>query len=428
MILLLLFIGLTIILVAFKLPLHDPSESDQLNRQYKEISAFIRSKGIEDTNGSYGASIPFPVMSFNVRLDGLEADPDNKFLKRLPRLANVFKTWQPLLSGLQEPFNGQIMDLQRELERNNASYSVIGYKRPGYSHEYASIGHPSRMHDYRTAILYDNEALELVFEDHVWLSDSPRVVESKYSKSRGIRTLTFGRFKVKPSYYNKDHSNVDDDIHVLAFNTHLDVWNEEARRFQARKTLEWIERIKAQYPNDPVFLFGDFNSAPGHQSHQILTSKLDDTWDTCKRLGATECVTNSYANSYHHWMGPFLNTYGARVIQYILQTLHGGGCFVIMDAINWRSSVSALGNISISSIREGLPSSLNRLHVDWILFDQPAASASLPSSDPQSSVNHTRVDPKFIAVVETSATNFSSDHYPIAALFELKYHTNTKTS
>jgi endonuclease/exonuclease/phosphatase family metal-dependent hydrolase len=423
----LIFIILVITFAAFKLPLHDPEESEQLRRQYEEISSAIRNKSSEEIRGSNGASIPFPVMSFNVRLDALEKEPDNKFLKRLPRLVNVFKKWRPLIVGLQEPFNGQIMDLQREL-KPDAAYAVIGYKRPGYTHEYASLGHPSRMHDYRTAILYNNEALELVFEDHVWLSDSPRVVESKYAKSRGIRTLTFGRFKVKPSYYNEHNSDVEDDIHVLAFNTHLDVWNEEARRFQARKTLEWIERVKAQYPNDPVFLFGDFNSAPGHQSHQILTSKLSDTWDTCNQLGSSECVTNSYANSYHHWMGPFLNTYGARVIQYILQTLHGGGCFVVMDTINWRSSLAALSNITMSAIREGLPTSLNRLHVDWILFDQPAASASSTPSEVQNAKNNVQVDLKFIAVVDTVATGFSSDHYPIAAMFELKYNKRAKSN
>jgi hypothetical protein len=41
-----------------------------------------------------GSSVsPFPVMSFNMRLDMFEADPNNHFTKRINRIDTLFKKW-----------------------------------------------------------------------------------------------------------------------------------------------------------------------------------------------------------------------------------------------------------------------------------------------------------------------------------------------
>ena len=42
-----------------------------------------------------------PVVSFNIRLDAFEKDPNNHFIKRLPRLVRFFNRVEPWLVGLQ---------------------------------------------------------------------------------------------------------------------------------------------------------------------------------------------------------------------------------------------------------------------------------------------------------------------------------------
>jgi hypothetical protein len=141
-------------------------------------------------------------------------------------------------------------------------------------------------------------------------------------------------------------------------------------------------------------------------------------------MNGTECVSNSYAASYNHWWGPFVNTYAARFVQYILHTLHGGGVLIVSNNLSIRQLLSALSKLTISGLLEGLPASLNRLHVDWILFDQPEAAKLGANNDGDKAP--IAVVPRFVSVVDTVATNLSSDHYPVIALFELKRSNKTK--
>ncbi|CAF5074036.1 unnamed protein product, partial [Rotaria sp. Silwood1] len=48
--------------------------------------------------------------------------------------------------------------------------------------------------DFQVAILYNNQVLKLIEQDYIWLSKSPRVVESKDWNSSGARTLNIARF------------------------------------------------------------------------------------------------------------------------------------------------------------------------------------------------------------------------------------------
>ena len=382
------FVFLSILFaILFHLPaIRDENNQITLNQYHKTIQTTTEKE------------IPFSVMSFNVRLDGLEKDANNHFTKRVFRLAKVFEDWDPLIAGLQEPFSGQVMHMLRELP---PKYKPIGYRRAGFTHEYQSMGHPTRQNDYQTAILYNSEALEPVYEDHVWLSETPRIEGSKHPTSRGKRTLTFARFQLNPEYFN---STALPATHVLAFNTHLDVWGENARQFQAEKVLFWIKETQKQFPDDPVFLFGDFNSVPGHKSHEILTEYLADSWDTCQ--ASKQCATNEIAITYHHWLGTFVNTYPMRIAQYLLHILHGSGLVVVMDGFNWNQ----LRNISVSacaSILQAFPTSLHRLHVDWILFNNPLSL-------------RTSVAPKLVVVADVRNNDFSSDHFPLVALFSFR--------
>ena len=60
-----------------------------VQERYKEIQEEIR-------RGT--TSVPFPVMSFNIRLDMFEDDPSNHFTKRIHRIDQLFKTWYVVIT------------------------------------------------------------------------------------------------------------------------------------------------------------------------------------------------------------------------------------------------------------------------------------------------------------------------------------------
>jgi len=315
--------------------------------------------------------------------------------------------WSPTIIGMQEPFNGQLMHLMRHAP---SKYKAVGFKRKDCTHSYNDMGRPERKNDYQTAILYDSDKLELVHEDHVWLSKTPRVQNSKDWGSIGIRTVTMARLKVK------EFINQTGTLHILAFNTHLDVWSELARRKQAEVLLDTISNYSRLYPKDIVFLTGDFNSIPGHQSYHILTSKLRDSWNDCKD-NQEECISNDFASTYHHWLGTLVNTYGARIFQSLALILHGSGALVINKQNILTSTLYSLYHTTWSDLKLGLPAAWNRYHVDWILYQN--SSNAFNSDDG----NHSKFSilPRLVTVAEVRSTNFSSDHFPVVALFKLSH-------
>jgi hypothetical protein len=64
------------------------------------------------------------------------------------------------------------------------------------------------------------------------------------------------------------------------------------------------------------------------------------------------------------------------------------------------------------SLWDAMPSApWNRFHVDWILFARPATGAQRVS-----------VEPLFVAAMDARASSFSSDHFPVVAIFKLNHH------
>ncbi len=86
--------------------------------------------------------------------------------------------------GLQEPFNNQIYDLLPLLPHG---YKVIGYSRPGHVH----MIDPVRFYDFQTSIVYDSNRLDLLTQDHIWLSETPRVEGSTFWSGKGAKLRIF---------------------------------------------------------------------------------------------------------------------------------------------------------------------------------------------------------------------------------------------
>ncbi|CAF0850222.1 unnamed protein product [Adineta ricciae] len=338
------------------------------------------------------------VMTFNIRHDIHERDPNNNFTKRVFRLVETVEKWKPSVLSVQEPFADQIRLWHCHLPKY---YRYVGYQP--MDTEDGCEDSLSKM-DFRVAILYNTQILTLLEQDYIWLSKCPRIVGSKDWNSHGVRTLNIARFKLK---------NLENSPRILVFNTHLDVRNEQARQEQAKVIRSTIKQWQEKYPKDLVFLCGDFNTIPKQTTHQILTSSqfLYDTWTTCQTSPST-CISHSFSSSFHGWLGSIVNTYGFQFIQIILYTFRGLGVDLPYETSLRKSVIIDIAkqiwkvrrNICLSDMISLWRS--HRIHVDWILYQHAMDGSS-------------HLQPKFIAVGDIRSRNYSSDHFPIIALFQI---------
>lgn len=264
------------------------------------------------------------------------------------------------------------------------------------------IPEQSSPNDFQTAILYDSERLELLSSAHHWLTKTPDVY-SKDFDSIGVRTVTIGHFRDRAT--SKE---------ILHFNAHLDVGSEWARREQAKILRRMIEEWSGNFKDAIVFLTGDFNASPGHQCHCHLTEMLQDAHEVCTSIGGSDsdenCRTNPVAVSFHGWLGSIVNRYLSRALVATLFTVHAMG-FKLPHRVP--TSLRELFDLVTDSNRyryrysifESFPSSLSHLHVDWILFKSTSTSSTLK--------------PKLVVVADVRDEEFSSDHFPIVATFNI---------
>jgi endonuclease/exonuclease/phosphatase family metal-dependent hydrolase len=350
-------------------------------------------------------------MSFNIRLDAWESDARNHFTKRVHRLAHTITTLRPHLVGMQEPFAGQLLHLGAHLP---ARYKALGRRRT--PHHIADMG-DARVHDdYKCAILYDTEKLELLEQDYLWLSETPRVPLSKSWHSAGIRVLNIARFRMRAT----------PSVQFIAFNTHLDVRSEHARREQAALVARTIATWQQRYPQAAVVLTGDFNAAVGQTPYRVLSKELRDAWTDCHSYNSDDssssspppCVTHDYAHTFHGWLGSWPNSYLGRAAQYVMFTAHGAGLRLPWQvpttvAQTARALLQLCTTAPQFSAWDAMPQSLARQHVDWVLYDAPAKGAAA-SSAPAAAWT-----PTFAGVMDVRTSEFSSDHFPVLVSFAI---------
>jgi len=215
--------------------------------------------------------------------------------------------------------------------------------------------------------------------------------------------------------FEKKSTSKKDTIDFVHLNTHLDVWSQEARVEQAKMVLRAATDWQARYPLATIIVTGDFNAANGHKPHQILLSNdytsnegltlssnliLRDSWEDCH--SRIDCTSHDFSSTFHGWLGSHVDLYGARMIHFILQTIHGSG-IQLPRAVRLPNleeiKILLSGLLDISAVLGGLPESLSRLHVDWILVSKTASV-------------------RMIYVAEIRDKEFSSDHFPVVALLE----------
>lgn len=369
------------------LPRYGVEEDEAMFRAY---DAALRIDG-----GGSDSSLRLPAVSFNLRFDVSEADPSNNWSARLPRIGAYFARTNPWLAGLQETFVGQLQHLLSTLPPR---YKAVWHERPA--------GEPvSYYRDAQVAILYDSERLQLVESEWVWLSATPEVEDSVSWGAGMPRNLNIALFRVRAG------QTLEGTL-LLHANTHLDVWSEQARREQSKLVAARIESWQSRYPDAIAILTGDFNTAPGQAAYMTLASSMRDAWVECKQHSDT-CVSNSLSHSFHGWTGTLLNTSIGRLLNGALVSLYA------MD-FNFPTNIPRSFDDVLKAARqlasrapnyplwEGVPLwPWNRFHIDWILYRQ-------------SKQQQTQATPVFVALLDARSTNFSSDHFPLAAVFQLK--------
>ena len=363
--------------------------------RYSEAEDAETTKAFERVRLSLGLHA-LPVMTYNIRIDMEETDANNHYTKRVGRLASFISRMEPWLIGLQEPSSGQLLHLQAGLARH---WKAVGYE--GNGHKDMDRADPRRFNDYQTGILYDSRHLELIESDHLWLSKSPRTPNTKSWDSVGVRTVTIAAFRMK-----KDASPID----IVHLNSHLDVWGSEARLQQAKLLLQFGQEWSKRHLNASILLTGDFNTANSHAPHRVLLEAgYTDSWEVCESLDKN-CMSHDFAATFHGWLGSCINSYALRAFQFVLQTIHACGVDfpkAVPGSIRdiGRAAMKIMKQLDLRKLRRNFPSSLSRLHVDWILVKQNLQGQTLI--------------PEAVIVAEVRDRDFSSDHFPVLAVFRL---------
>lgn len=187
------------------------------------------------------------IMSYNIKLD-YPKEGKNSWTNRKPFMVNQIKFYEPDVLGVQEAMLNQIKDLDSLL----TNYSFVGVGRDDGKDE----GEYS-------AIFYKNYELEVVESSTFWLSQTPDKVSMGWDAVCN-RVCTYALFQ---------HKTTNEKFWV--FNTHFDHVGKEARTKSAVLIIDKIKSLNTE--GYPVFLTGDFNMEPDHESIDYITQTLKDS-------------------------------------------------------------------------------------------------------------------------------------------------------
>ena len=201
-------------------------------------------------HGVGGADPSLRVMTYNVRYgtadDGLDAWEHRRELA-----LRVISNNEPDVIGVQEALRFQLDEIAAAFPR--LAEVGVGRDDGDEAGEYS-------------AILYDENRLELLDSDTFWLSGTPEVVASTNWGNRIPRIVTWARFRDRRT-----------ERTFYVFNTH---WDHESQPSRERSAVLLLERIAArEHPGEPVLLTGDFNAGESNPAFvALLEGELTDTF------------------------------------------------------------------------------------------------------------------------------------------------------
>lgn len=220
------------------------------------------------------------VMSYNVRvpMDG----PPHTWEERRPRVERLLRRERPTLLGMQESVYYQGRDILADLR----------------GHDWIHLHREGGSEGEGTVVCYDTSRLEPTAYDHLWLSDTPRLIGSRDWGNQVIRMLTWVRF-----------TDLRTDRELVVVNNHFDHQSDNSRERSAEMIRDLLPRFDV-----PVLVVGDFNAGTDSRPYDILVGDGDllDSW-----TAAEERLTLEYG-TFNGW-NPEPNPNNAR-IDWILAT------------------------------------------------------------------------------------------------------------
>lgn len=182
---------------------------------------------------------PLKVMSFNIRY-GRANDGENRWVKRDSLVAETIRVFGPDLLGLQEALPFQCQFLKQQFPE----FDFVGRGREVKPDQGEFC-----------AIMYRRERFEKKDEGHFWLSETPQTPGSRSWDSALPRMVTWVRLMDR-----------DTESEFIFANTHYDHIGQQARIASSEIIRKWL----AKFPQTPIVITGDFNSAIGSKPYQQL--------------------------------------------------------------------------------------------------------------------------------------------------------------
>lgn len=182
------------------------------------------------------------VMSYNIRYDN-ENDPFT-WAERRDAIYGMIAELQPAVIGMQEVLANQLEDLQTGLE----GYESFGVGRGPDLNQTPDASYSDDAGEHNP-VFYDAEKLELLEQGTFWLSETPEVAGSQFSRAPLPRIVTWGKFQERAT-----------GQHFVFLNTHFAYQQnsdgQASRAYSVRLILNKLPEIAGDLP---AILTGDFN-------------------------------------------------------------------------------------------------------------------------------------------------------------------------
>ncbi len=251
--------------------------------------------------GITAQSLPFPVMTFNIKYDE-PRDGQNSWPYRKAALVNLVEKHHPAFFGIQEGLHHQVAYIDSSL----AQYRYIGVGRDD-----------GKTEGEYSALFYDSTAFTVLTQKTFWLSETPDTVSYGWG-AHFHRVCTYGLFK---------RTSTNEEVWV--YNTHFDHQSVEARKQSAILIEHTIQQNLEDTPA-PVILMGDFNATPDEEPIKILSAAFHDGLSISKTpLQGPAGTFNGFENKNSDHRIDYVFVQGFSVVRYAhLDAMRPDGGFI----------------------------------------------------------------------------------------------------
>lgn len=224
------------------------------------------------------------VMTYNIRLN-IASDGFNAWPNRKQKVADLIKTIDPDIFGVQEALHDQMMDVESLLPE----YTYVGVGRDD-----------GKQKGEYTAIFFKKNKFRVKASGSFWLSETPQVPGSIGWDAAITRMATWAEF---------EQAEVAGSFWFVT--THFDHMGTLARLNSANRIRQWLEEHRREQGRPAIFC-GDLNFQPTAEPYSALMSDASLLTDTrpagvmdgtfCGfEKGKMECIIIDYIFCTNEW-------------------------------------------------------------------------------------------------------------------------------